>query len=524
MNTDSPDTSKQKSDSVSKPSSLMTRMELNDHKAGMEGLDKAKINQIIYEASKGSKYFENEKKKEEQVKERIEEQKRRMEKITAEQLQHGLKQADGLLSELESLFDLSRYIVHVDMDAFYAAVEMRDNPSLRYKPMAVGGMGMLSTSNYLARKFGVRAAMPGFIGLKLCPNLILVKSNQEKYSAVSKEIRAIMVDYDPNYCPLSLDEAYLDFTDHMKTRETSSDKDRSFLVKNCSVDDESKCMYSTQFSNSSQIEKEMLLICPVCNKPYPPYEVKLFDKDIEDAVNEMRCRIEQRTRLTASAGIAPNMMLAKVCSDKNKPNGQYRIQACRDSIKEFIDDLPIRKISGIGKISEQMLNALGVVKCRDLYQHRSLLYHLYSDISFHYFMRICLGLGSTTVERDSERKSMSTERTFRDMSNPSDLYDKCLELSESLSKDLNEEGLKGKTVTLKIKTSTFEVKTRAQTIPDYIWDQETIYNTCKELLRIEIANAQPKPLTLRLMGKNLLICFSLRILVAAVLAKYPSLI
>ncbi|KAK6179118.1 hypothetical protein SNE40_011548 [Patella caerulea] len=535
--------------------SLMTRMELNDHKAGMEGLDKAKINKIIYEASKGSRFYENEKKKEEQMKQRIEEQRKRLENISSEQLQQGLKEGDALLEALEDSFDLSRTIVHVDMDAFYAAVEMKDDPTLRHKPMAVGGMSMLSTSNYVARKFGVRAAMPGFIALKLCPDLVIVNSNFDKYRAVSKEIRAVMAEYDPNYCPMSLDEAYLDFTEHLILRQDFSEKDRTFLTKDCSSDDNTLCICdlnehlrksvilghtdivnesesvshsnsdeaqnkttsnvtiddgieepvmisqnSSLFSDSSQLEKQMCDICPVCNKPYPPYDIRIFGKDIEEAVNEMRCRIEQRTRLTASAGIAPNMMLSKVCSDKNKPNGQYRILPTRDAIQTFIKDLPIRKISGIGKVTEQMLNALNVVSCTDLYEKRALLYHLYSDISFNYFMRICLGIGSTTVERDTERKSMSTERTFRDMSKPADLYEKCFELSEALVGDLKSEELKGKTVTLKIKTATFEVKTRAHTLRDYTWDQEIIFSTCKELLRTEIQNALPRPLVLRLMG------------------------
>ena len=117
-----------------------------------------------------------------------------------------------LVNCLRKQRDLTRTIVHVDMDMFYAAVEMRDNPALAGVPMAVGGMGMLSTSNYAARKFGVRAAMPGFIAKKLCPELVIVPGNMEKYAGVSEVVRGVFREYDPNFAPMSLDEAYLDIT------------------------------------------------------------------------------------------------------------------------------------------------------------------------------------------------------------------------------------------------------------------------------------------------------------------------
>ncbi|XP_052792226.1 DNA polymerase kappa-like [Mya arenaria] len=536
------------------PEGLVGRMLLNDNKAGMEGLDKAKINQIIHEASKGSKFFENEREKEAQMKVRISQQHEKVALITAEQLVQGKTEADKLLEDFEQQRDLSRTIVHVDMDMFYAAVEMLDNPALRNKPMAVGGNSMLSTSNYNARKFGVRAAMPGFIGKKLCPDLVIVPLNFEKYTAVSKQVKAIISMYDPNYCPMSLDEAYLDITDHLEKRKFMTKKERTVICRDSAyTDSRNHCLcdlneihpkhgkekatidseYShknthektdadtmgpvsivlgNESSNSSQVnlltdiaspskERESVkAVCPECGKLFPPFEEQTFGTNDEDAVQEMRCRIEQRTRLTASAGIAPNMMLAKVCSDRNKPNGQFKIAAERENVMDFIQDLPTRKISGIGKVSEAMLNALGVCKCRDLYERRGLLYHLYSPISFNYFMRICLGIGSTTVERDGERKSISTERTFSELSRPEDLYLKCEELCCCLADDLKEEQLKGKTVSIKIKTVKFEVKTRAHTLPDYTNDAADVIKAATALLKTEIQNAAPQPLRLRLMG------------------------
>ncbi|XP_062617098.1 DNA polymerase kappa-like [Saccostrea cucullata] len=495
-------------DEAKSSETLMSRMLLNDNKAGMTGLDKEKINQIIFEASKGSKYFENEKKKEEQMAKRIEEQRQKMKGITQEQLEAAEREADLLLEEFDRLRDLSKTIVHIDMDAFYAAVEMRDDPSLRDKPMAVGGNSMLSTSNYHARKFGVRAAMPGFIGKKLCPELVIVPAHFDKYTSVSKQVREILATFDPNFCTVSLDEAYLDFTDHLTKRSALSEKERTVICRTCDSFDKDFCLCDLNETlgvgfcedGTLKVKASVPEVCTGCGKPLPEFEMVTFGTDVEYAVNEMRSRIQQKTCLTASAGVAPNMMLAKVCSDMNKPNGQYIIPPTVEAVMSFIRELSIRKISGIGKVSERMLNALGVKTCQDLYNKRGLLYHLYSQISFNYFMRICLGIGSTTVERDGERKSMSTERTFSEMSAPSELYSKCLELSQSLAEDLQSEELKGRTVSIKIKTVKFDVKTRACSLPDYTNDAEVIYTAAKDLLCKEIKNVHPHPLQLRLMG------------------------
>lgn len=229
------------------PSVPMSRIGLNDNKAGMEGLDKAKINQIILEASKGSKYYENEKKKEKQVSKRIESMLKELGTITPAQTSAALKSADRELEALEATRDLTRIIVHIDMDAFYASVEMRDDPRLRDVPMAVGGRAMLvslqqpmqylsvcinrtafslqSTSNYHARRFGVRAAMPGFIGKKLCPDLVIVPLHFDKYRAASELVREILVNYDPHFCPMGLDESYLDLTKFVQLKIQQSTLD-----------------------------------------------------------------------------------------------------------------------------------------------------------------------------------------------------------------------------------------------------------------------------------------------------------
>lgn len=464
-------------------SKSLTRMELNDHKAGMVGLDKEKINQIIFEASKGSRFYENELKKDKQVADRIRKQTACLEKITEQQRQEALQTSQLIVKELEKTRDLSRTFVHIDMDAFYAAVEILDNPELRDKPMAVGGNAMLSTSNYPARRYGVRAAMPGFIAKKLCPELIIVPPHFEKYKEYSRQVQEILTEYDPNLAMASLDEAYLDLTEYLRERQENKEK-RTFT--------RSKGHSEPRPGIETKQDHEMMAS-----------EIVEFGNDVEEVVRELRFRIEQKTRLTASAGIAPNVLLAKVCSDRNKPNGQFFLEPDYEVVLEFVHKLPIRKISGIGRVSEQMLKALGIETCKDLYTKRDLLYLLHSPISFRFLLQVSLGLGNTSIATDSKRKSIGTETTFTEMSKPEELLDMCDKLCQTLAEDLKKEKLKGKTVTIKLKTVNFEVKSRSLSPLNPVSTYEEISLAAKELLKNEISACSPDPLRLRLMGVRL---------------------
>jgi len=441
---------------VKEDDSFIERMKLNDQKAGMEGLDKEKINKIIHEASKGSKFYENEKRKEERVKQRVQEMKKELAKFTTTDKQRALIESRKLLCDIQKEFDFSRTLVHVDMDAFYAAVETRDEPRLKNLPMAVGGNSMLSTSNYLARKFGVRAAMPGFIAKKLCPELVIVPENFKKYRAVSGEIRDIFREYDPNFSPMSLDEAYLDLTDYLVTkREDFKDKNRDDARSHAEV-----------------------------------------------VVEEIRNRIFEKTQLTASAGIAPNLMLSKICSDFNKPNGQYYLEPNRETIEKFIEELPIRKIFGIGRVTEQMLQALDIKKCRDLLIKSDVLFLLFSSTSFSYFMRVAHGISGNLIIHD-DRKSMSIERTFSNEHNEEKLLQICRSLCEELACDLKKEDLRVRNVTLKYKLSSFVTRTRSKSIPYSISKEDELFLFAKELLLKEIRQTSNKTnvkFELRLMG------------------------
>nr|CAB3493989.1 unnamed protein product [Digitaria exilis] len=322
----------------------------------MEGVDKEKVQKVIYEMSKGSKYFENEQRKEALTKQKIEHLRAQCAALTDNDISHFQKAAEKKMLELEASRDLSKIWLHTDMDAFYAAIETLEDPSLKGKPLA-------------ARKFGVRAAMPGFIGCKLCPGLVFVRPNFERYTHYSELTRKVFQRYDPNFIATSLDEAYLNITNVCIERSITG----------------------------------------------------------EEVATELRTAIHQETGLTCSAGVAPNRMIAK--------------------------------IGGID-----------------------------------FFLSVGLGLGGTETPEQRQRKSISCERTFTATNDSSLLFEKLANLAENLAGDLQKEGLRGKTLTLKLKTADFEVRTRAVTTRGFINSKEDILIYATKLLKAEM------PLSLRLMG------------------------
>ncbi|CAG7868119.1 unnamed protein product [Brassica rapa] len=407
-------------------------------KAGMEGVDKEKVQRIVYEMSKGSKYFQNEERKEALMKQKIEHMRDRCAKLSSSDLSNYQKVVDRRILELEATRDLSRVWLHVDMDAFYAAVETLSNPSLKGKPMAVGGLSMISTANYEARKFGVRAAMPGFIARKLCPDLIFVPVDFPKYTHYSDLTRKVFRNYDPNFIAGSLDEAYLDITEVCRERGLSGG----------------------------------------------------------EIAEELRSSVHSETGgLTCSAGVAANRLLAKVCSDINKPNGQFVLQNDRSTVMTFISSLPIRKIGGIGKVTEHILkDALEIKTCGDMVLKGSLLYALFTQSSADFFLSVGLGLGKTDTPEVRSRKSISSERTFAATGDERLLYSKLAEIAEMLSDDMKKEGLMARTLTLKLKTATFEIRSRAVSLQRYTCSSEDILKHATKLLKAEL------PVSIRLIG------------------------
>jgi DNA polymerase kappa len=414
-------------------------------KPGQDGVDQKKVSEVIYNASKGSKFFNNEEARDKTLTvkiSRILARKRELQRIEEQGgLRYDLKKADDYIAELEYDRDLSQTVVHIDCDAFYAAVEELDRPELKELPFAVG-MGVLTTCNYVARKFGCRSGMAGFVAQKLCPDLIRLPLNFDKYTAKAKEVRAVLEQYDPRFESASIDEAYLNITRYCEAH----------------------------------------------------------NMDPEDAVTQMRGQVQTECKVTISAGIASNAKLAKICSNKNKPNGQFRLPAARATILSFMRELPTRKVNGVGRVFERELDAIGVKTCGDIYPQRHYLQRLFGGKAFQFLMGVYLGLGKTDIRpaEEFERKSVGTESTFHDMSDPKDLRDKLRWTAEELERDLQRTQFKGRTLVLKIKLHTYEVFSRQVQPLKAVYTADDLYHFSLPMLA-KLEKEMPG-MKLRLMG------------------------
>jgi len=204
----------------------------------------------------------------------------------------------------------------------------------------------------------------------------------------------------------------------------------------------------------------------------------------EEAVQQMRDEIHEKTQITVSAGIAANAKLAKICSNFNKPNGQYSLPNDRNTILKFMRDLPTRKVNGIGRVLERELQEIGVKTCGDIYPHRHLLRQIFGEKTYHFLVRCHLGLGRTHIQpaEEYERKSIGTESTFRDMSDPTELREKLRKTAEELEKDMQRAECKGRTLVLKVKLHTYEVFTRQVVLPRSIHRADDLYQFALPIL------------------------------------------
>ncbi len=338
----------------------------NADKAGMGMIDHDHVGKVIEEASKGSEYYKKQKEKLDAMKHRVVEKKLLLEEAKKDKAHYEESELNALLliDEIRNRQCLDRTWVHIDMDMFFAAVEIRDQPALADKPVAVGGYSMISTANYVARKFGVRSAMPGFIGKKLCPDLVFVQCNYQKYREVSEQVMSILQEYDPNMECMGLDEANLDVTDYMKSHKLSTDTDRMNVAK------------------------------------------------------EIQQRVYDKVKLTASCGVGANRLLAKISCDMHKPNGITFVPFDAAKIEEFMAPLSVRKIPGVGKVGEQQLNGLGIATCKDVIDNATDLYVLFNESNFEFYVHSALGVGRNEHEECTEgiQKSISVSRTFRNIS------------------------------------------------------------------------------------------------------------
>lgn len=323
---------------------------------------------------------------------------------------------------------MQRKIIHIDMDAFYASVEQRDHPEYRGKPIVVGGQpvvrgGVVATASYEARKYGIRSAMPSRKAQELCPDVIFVRPRFEAYKEVSRRIRDIFNRYTDLVEPLSLDEAFLDVT----------------------VD-------KLNIGSAIQIARQI------------------------------RESIRTELQLTASAGVSVNKFIAKTASDMNKPDGLTFVGP--ESVMLFMEQLPVEKFYGVGKVTAEKMKKMGLHTGADLKKlsEDELVQHFGKTGRFYY--RIVRGIDDRKVEPHRETKSLAAEDTFReDLSAIEDLDAELEKIAAIVSNRLDKHQLKGRTVTLKIKYSDFRIITRNYSYQRPVSDYDVICETAKILLR-----------------------------------------
>jgi DNA polymerase-4 len=317
-----------------------------------------------------------------------------------------------------------RKIIHIDMDAFFASVEQLDNPELRGKPVAVGGSGerhVVAAASYEARKFGVRSAMPSVTARKLCPGLIFVRHRFERYQEISEQVFEIFREYTDLVEPLSIDEAFLDVTNDKKG---------------------------------------------ICS-------ASLVARSIKD-------EIKSRTGLTASAGISVNKFLAKIASDINKPDGICLIPP--ENAEKFIEELPIEKFYGIGKVTAERMHKLGIHSGYDLKQWDLLSLIRNFGKAGKFYFDIVRGIDERPVEINTERKSIGTELTYeKDLTTRFEIIAELYKVEKELMERIEHSGTTGRTVTLKVKFSDFRQITRSRTLQNYISNFQTLHEAVTEI-------------------------------------------
>lgn len=335
-----------------------------------------------------------------------------------------------------------RKIIHVDMDAFYASVEQRDDPSLRGLPVAVGGdgpRGVLTTCSYEARKFGCRSAMPSITAKRLCPQLIFRRPRFDVYTAVSRQIRAIFLDYTALVEPLSLDEAFLDVTEDLKG-----------------------------IGSATRIAELI------------------------------RQRIRDETGLTASAGVSYNKFLAKLASDQNKPDGLCLIRPGEGA--QFVAGLPVRRFFGIGPKGAEKMAALGIESGADLAARDIDFLRRHFGSQADYLYRAARGIDLRRVKANRARKSLGAERTFdKDISSGSALREVLEQIIAITWERIVKAEAQGRTVTLKLKHTDFSGLTRARSLARPVATREEFSAIGHALLDEVLPLAQP----VRLLGLTL---------------------
>ena len=318
-----------------------------------------------------------------------------------------------------------RWIIHVDMDAFFAAVEQRDHPEYQGKPVIVGGLGnrgVVSTASYEARRFGVHSALPMITARRLCPQGIFVAGDHHKYASISLQIMAILNEYSPLVEQISVDEAFLDVTG-----------------------------------------MELLYASPV------------------DIAREIKRRVKGELALTISAGVAPNKFLAKMASDLQKPDGLVVVEHGLE--KEFLQRLPVEKLWGVGEVTAKSLQSKGIMTIGQLAQLQETQLKTFFGQNAAMIHALAQGCDDRPVVQGREAKSVGAEETFEtDLRDVDAMRTVLMGLAERVGWRLRQERIAGRTITLKLRYGSFQTLTRRRTLADPVQSDETIYRVAVELL------------------------------------------
>ncbi|MFZ3484729.1 DNA polymerase IV [Sphingomonas sp. 3-13AW] len=337
---------------------------------------------------------------------------------------------------------MTRKIIHVDMDAFFASVEQRDAPELRGRPVAVGGSGgrgVVAAASYEARRFGVRSAMPSARAIRQCPELVFVRPRFDVYRAVSQQIRAIFHSYTPLVEPLSLDEAYLDVTENLAGLSSAT-----------------------------------------------------------ETALEIRRRIREETGLTASAGISYNKFLAKLASDANKPDGQCVIPP--GAGEAFVAGLEVGRFHGIGPRTAEKMAGLGIHTGADLRARELPWLRAHFGKSGEWYYRVARGQDDRAVTPDRVRKSSGSETTYAtNLTTPEAVEDGVRAMADDVWEWCERTRNSGRTVTIKIRFADFRTLTRSRSLAEPVGDRETLHAVAVDLVR----GLYPLPMGVRLLGVTL---------------------
>jgi DNA polymerase IV len=334
-----------------------------------------------------------------------------------------------------------RQIIHVDMDAFFASVEIRERPELADKPVIVGGRpdqrGVVAAANYIARQFGVHSAMPTATALRLCPQAVVLRGRHGLYAEISQQIHAIFERYTPQIEPLSLDEAFLDVT----------------------------------------------------------ASIRLFGS-AEEIGLAIKQAIKDELNLVASVGVAPNKYLAKLASDVDKPDGFVVVK--EERIADFLAPLSVSRIWGVGKVAAKSFEKLGIKTIGQLRAYSPLLLRQHFGSSGEHFLQLAHGIDDRPVVTEHEAKSVSNETTFAvDITDEEVLLEWLHALTEQVTQRLRIQGLKGRTVQLKVRLADFTTLTRSQTLEELTDVTAKVWQIVRDLFY----NRLPRPLQpVRLVG------------------------